>query len=303
MPQDGAFRQSAGWKMDRKKGRTLGIVCILSSAFCFAMMNMFVRLSGDLPSIEKSFFRNFIAAIIAMAAVLHGRKEMKIRRSDLPLLILRSAAGTLGVLGNYYAVDHLILSDATMLNKMSPFFTLIFSAIFLREKVSLRTIAIVIGAFAGSLFVIKPVFSNSDIAASLIGFGGGLAAGAAYTCVRALGKRGVESSLIVLFFSAFSCLVTLPYLIFRFHPIAPVQLAFLLLAGLAAAGGQFSITAAYRFAAAREISVYDYSQVLFSALFGWMIFSESPDGLSFLGYAVIILMAVLMYLRNRKAAA
>lgn len=283
--------------MDRK---TRGVLCILSSAFCFALMNMFVRLSGDIPSIEKSFFRNFVAAIAALIIVLRNRNSIAIGKEALPMLILRSVTGTVGILCNFYAVDHLILSDATMLNKMSPFFTLIFSMIFLKEKLPFKTLMIVLGAFIGSLFVIKPTFQNADLVSSLIGFLGGLGAGAAYTCVRALGEKGISGPVVVLFFSAFSCLVTLPYLIFNYHPMTMQQFVILLLAGLAAAGGQFSITAAYKAAPAKDISVYDYSQVIFTAIIGWVIFSQIPDALSFTGYAIIILMAVLMFLEGRK---
>lgn len=283
--------------MDRK---TRGVLCILSSAFCFALMNMFVRLSGDIPSIEKSFFRNFVAAIAALIIVLRNRNSIAIGKEALPMLILRSVTGTVGILCNFYAVDHLILSDATMLNKMSPFFTLIFSMIFLKEKLPFKTLMIVLGAFIGSLFVIKPTFQNADLVSSLIGFLGGLGAGAAYTCVRALGKKGISGPVVVLFFSAFSCLVTLPYLIFNYHPMTMQQFVILLLAGLAAAGGQFSITAAYKAAPAKDISVYDYSQVIFTAIIGWVIFSQIPDALSFTGYAIIILMAVLMFVEGRK---
>ncbi len=285
--------------MDR---RTKGILCILSSAFCFALMNMLVRLSGDIPSIEKSFFRNAVAAAAAAVIVLKDRRETKLRKEGIPLLILRSILGTIGILGNFYAVDHLILPDATMLNKMAPFFTLIFSAVFLKERISLKTAVIITGAFIGALFVIKPSFSNADLSASIIGLIGGLGAGSAYTCVRALGKRGTSGPLVVLFFSLFSCLVTLPYLIFSFHPLTMKQFLILILAGTAAAGGQFSITAAYRFAPAREISVYDYSQVIFTALLGFFVFSQIPDGYSFLGYAIIILMAVIMYISDRRTA-
>ena len=263
-------------------------------------MNMFVRLVGDIPSIEKSFFRNFIAAIVALVLVLKNREDIHIKKENIPLLLMRSAFGTLGILGNFYAVDHLILSDATMLNKMSPFFTLIFSFIFLREKLSMKTAIIVIGAFIGSLFVIKPTFENTNLFASIIGFIGGLGAGAAYTCVRALGKKGVKGPVIVLFFSAFSTLVTVPFIVLDYHPLSALQLASLLFAGLAAAGGQFSITAAYSFAPAREISVYDYSQVIFSALFGWIIFAQIPDALSFIGYGIIIAMALSMFLLGKK---
>ena len=74
----------------------------------------------------------------------------------------------------------------------------------------------------------------------------------------------------------------------------------LLLAGLSAAGGQFSITAAYCYAPAREISVYDYSQIIFSAVLGFVVFGQLPDALSWLGYGIICLMAVVMFLYNKK---
>ena len=100
---------------------------------------------------------------------------------------------------------------------------------------------------------------------------------------------------MVAFFSGFSCLVTLPYLIFDFHPMSGMQLVYLLFAGLAAAGGQFSITAAYFHAPAKEISVYDYSQILFSAAMGFIVFGQIPDVLSWIGYALICAMAVAMF--------
>ena len=115
-----------------------GIICIIISAFSFAVMNMLVRLAGDIPSIQKSFFRNAVAAIFALAIVLKDRHDITVGRRNIPLLILRSVLGTVGILCNFYAVDHLVLADASMLNKLSPFFTLICSAIFLKEKVSIK---------------------------------------------------------------------------------------------------------------------------------------------------------------------
>ena len=74
----------------------------------------------------------------------------------------------------------------------------------------------------------------------------------------------------------------------------------LLMAGLSAAGGQFTITAAYSYAPAREISVYDYSQIIFAAIIGFCVFGQVPDMLSWIGYAIIIGMAVVNYLGRKK---
>lgn len=277
-----------------------GILYIIISAFCFALMNLFVRMAGDLPSIQKSFFRNFVAAVFACVILLRERVPFRCKRENLKYMLMRSIFGTVGILCNFYAVDHLVLADASMLNKMSPFFAVIFSLMILKEKVAIPQAAIVAGAFLGSLFVIKPTWNNLDLFPSLIGLLGGMGAGAAYTMVRKLGEAGEKGPFIVFFFSTFSCTVTLPWLIFDYHPMSPLQIAILLLAGLAAAGGQFSITAAYCYAPAREISVYDYSQILFSAGLGLIVFGQIPDLLSWAGYLIICAMAVLMFLYNNK---
>lgn len=287
--------------MDSKK-QYKGIIYIILSAFCFALMNMFVHMSGDLPSVQKSFFRNFVAAIFAFLILKRDKIPFCCKKENLKYMLLRSIFGTIGILCNFYAVDHLVLADASMLNKMSPFFAVFFSYLILKEKVTAPQALMVAGAFAGSLFVIKPTFSNMDFFPSVIGLLGGIGAGAAYTMVRKLGSRGEKGPFIVFFFSAFSCLVTLPSLIFDYHPMTGGQIVILLLAGLAAAGGQFSITAAYCYAPAREISVYDYSQIIFSAALGFFAFGQLPDLLSWVGYGIICFMAVLMFFYNKRRA-
>ena len=280
--------------------QTKGIICIILSAVCFAVMGVCVRAAGDLPSFEKSFFRNLISAFIALAALLKSHTPIRWKEGDLKYLLLRSAFGTVGILCNFYAVDHLVLADASMLNKMSPFFAIFFSVIILKEKVKPAQVLIVVTAFIGSLFIIKPTVTNMELVPALIGFAGGVCAGLAYTYVRKLSSCGEKGPFIVAFFSGFSCLVTLPFLILDYHPMSMQQLVMLLLAGTAAAGGQFTITAAYSCAPAREISVYDYSQILFSAGFGFLVFGQIPDLFSWIGYVIIISMAVAMFLYNNR---
>lgn len=282
------------------KNKNKAIIYIVISAFCFAFMNLFVRLSGDLPSFQKSFFRNFIAVFFSAAVLIKNRGGFKWKKGNLKFLILRALAGTLGILCNFYAIDHIPLSDASILNKMSPFFVIIFSFFLLKEKITFMQGTIVIIAFIGTLFIIKPSFTNIAVLPSAIGLLGGMSAGLAYAFVRMLGKRNENGPLIVFFFSAFSCLVTLPFLIFDFHPMSFYQILMLLGAGLAASGGQFSITAAYCNAPAREISVYDYSQIIFATLLGFVFLRELPDIYSVVGYAVICSMAVLMYIYNNN---
>lgn len=287
-------------KFDSLSSKTKGVIFIVLSALSFTSMNTFVRLAGDLPTMQKVFFRNFVAMVFAFFAMLKAGDSFKPKKGSVKYLLLRSAAGLAGVFGNFYALDKIELSDASMLNKMSPFFALVFSALFIKEKVKPKQAIAIAVAFIGSLFIIKPTFANTDLFASLAGFAGGMAAGGAYTCVRWLGIKGENGRLIVLFFSVFSCILTVPYLIFDYHYMTAFQWFLLLMAGLFAAGGQFAITAAYTHAPSREISVYDYSQIIFAAIVGFFVFGDVPDLWSFVGYIIIISMAVWMFLYNNR---
>lgn len=278
-----------------------GIFFIILSSFCFAVMNLFVSMAGDVPAMQKSFFRNIVSALFAFLMIVKNGERPGIRdRKNLPDYILRSLFGTLGIICNFYAVSHLNLADASMLNKMSPFFTLLFSMLILGETATLFQIACVAGAFVGSLFIIKPAFGSMALFPSLVGLCGGMAAGAAYTMLRKLRLAGEPGPMIILFFSLFSCVFCLPSMLLSYAPMSGRQLGMLLLAGLFASGGQFSITAAYSYAPANQISVYDYSMMIFSTLLGFFVLGQVPDALSFIGYFVICAMAVLMFLYNRR---
>ncbi len=280
-----------------------GILFIIMSAFFFALMNVFVHMSGDLPSVQKSFFRNLVAMTFAAVMLLKKRPHISLNSKSKKDIILRSICGTIGILCNFYAVDHLVLADASMLGKMSPFFAIIFSVFILNEKATKFQWAAVLTAFAGCIFILKPSPSQMSFIPACIGLIGGIAAGAAYTFVRSLGKNGVPGPFIVFFFSAFSCLCVLPFTIFSYHHMSAHQLAMLLLAGLAASGGQFTITAAYTCSPAADISIYDYSQIIFSAALGFFIFGQIPDTLSIIGYIIVCSAAVAVFIHTSKKSA
>lgn len=284
----------------KMKDKNKAILFIICAAFCFTVMNACIRLAGDLPFVQKSFFRNFVAAILAFGVLKKNHIKITCKPENRKYMFARAFFGTAGMLCNFYAVDRLVLADASMLNKMSPFFAVVFSMFILKDKPTVVQLGAVISAFIGSLFIIKPTFANADLFASVIGFLGGMGAGAAYAFVGKLGRGGEKGPVIVFFFSVFSCAVTIPYIIFNFAPMTLYQVGMLLLTGLAAAGGQFSITAAYTHAPAKEVSVFDYSQIIFSAILGFFLFGQVPDVWSFVGYGVIIAAAVAMFVYNNR---
>lgn len=280
--------------------KTKGIIYIVVAAFGFSVMSLFVKLAGDLPAFQKAFFRNFIALIFITVMMLRENIGFAPKKENIPGLLGRSLCGTLGLLCNFYALGTLNLSDANMLNKLSPFFAIIFSIFLLREKPTAAQVLGVAIAFGGSLLIIKPGFADAQLIPAIAGVLGGLGAGAAYTFVRKLGKKGENSKRIVFYFSAFSCLFCLPFLIVQYKSMTFLQTLYLIFAGTFACVGQLGITKAYLCAPAKEISVYDYTQVIFAALLGFFVFGDLPDIWSVLGYILICGAGVAMFFYNKR---
>ena len=283
--------------------RAAGVLLILGAALCFAFMNLFVNLAGELPVMQKVFFRNLVSAGVVFVLLCCSKEKFRIHSKECLLwLFLRSFVGFLGVILNFYAIDTIgSISDASILNKLSPFFAILFSVFLLKEKPKAYELAFVAFAFFGALFVVKPTFTAASLPA-LAGVLSGASAGFAYSCVRVLGAKGERGLMTVFFFSAFSTLVALPFFIAFYEPMTPFQWFSLIMAGVSATGGQFFITAAYRFAPAKEIAVFDYSQVLFAAVLGFLFLDQLPDLFSLAGYGIIIGAAVGKQLLARRLA-
>lgn len=274
-----------------------GIMYIIMAAFFFACMSFFIRKAGDLPTMQKGFFRNVVAMFAATVMLLRTEDKFKIKKGSIPSLLMRAICGTIGLICNYYAIDHMNISDANILNKLAPFFAIIMSALILNEYANRFEWSMVIVAFIGALFVVKPTLDMKCIPAVVAAIGG-LGAGTAYTFVRKLGKQGERGPVIVMFFSTFSCIITLPFVIFDYHPMTLMQLIYLLIAGSCAAAGQFTVTQAYTKAPAKDISVFDYSQVLFAAILGFLFLNQIPDIYSIIGYIIIIGAAIIKWIHR-----
>ena len=305
-------------------GRLKGATCLVLSAFGFALMALFVRLCDDygesISCFQKSFFRNVIAFFIALVVFMRAKrgnhptgdtrhptpdrhqvtvdvqqatlKDPKRPYLTLSLLLLRAIFGTVGIFANFYALSRIPIGEAMTLNRTAPFFTVFVSWLLLGERVTRRQLACLVLAFSGALLVMKPLFGAGYSFATIAALVGGLGAGLAYVCVHQLGRMKVSGALIVLFFSAFSCVASLPFAWATYRPMTLAQIAILLGAGAGAALGQFGVTAAYRFAEPRSIAAVDYTNVIFTALFGFAFFGQIPDVLSIIGFIVIVIAAL-----------
>ncbi len=280
--------------------KTKAIICILFAALGFSLMTFFVRISGDVPTMEKAFFRNAVAMVVSLFLLLKSGEKIRIKEHCAGDIFFRCLFGTSGLIANFYAIDKLNIADANMLNKLSPFFAILVSIPILKEKPKKIDIMAVVVAFIGAMLIVRPTGDNLQLVPALIGLYGGFGAGTAYVFVRRLGKKGERTPIIVFCFSVFSTLVTIPFIATNFVMLEPWQLLCLIMAGVSATVGQFGITSAYKYAPAKEISVFDYTQVVFAALLGIMFLGEIPTLWSVVGYVIIIGVAVLRWRYNLK---
>ncbi len=292
-----------------KQNLALGVTLMLLGGLGFSMMNLFIRLMGpDISSVQKMFFRNlfvFLITLIPLMRLPRGRRNPINNRSDLGYMLLRSVFGTLGMLANFIAVDLMPIANASVLNKLSPFFTILFAALFLRERVNKIQILGVIISFVGVIILSQPDtggFTLAYLIPILIGVGGGLFAGAAYTSVRYLGSRGIKGAFIVTFFAGFSTLALLPYVLLNYTPMNAQQWFYAILIGLSAVLGQYGITYAYQYAEPRSISIFDYSTVVFTMILGMLFLGQIPGVYALIGSGIVFFAFFIMFIYNHIQA-
>ena len=287
--------------MNKKNNILMGIFCIIVAGFGFSLMALFIKLAGNLPSMQKGFFRNIIAVGISSIPLIKHWKSINFPKGKLSwsVLISRSVFGTIGLVFNFYAITHISLADSTIIQKLSPFVILILSYIFFKEKMTKFQMFAIVIAFIGVGFIIKPSGNGFISMGALAALLGAFCSGIAYTCVRYLGTHNVSGEFIIFFFSTLSTLLLLPYLIFDYRVMTMYQLYMLILAGASATIGQYGVTFAYKYAAAKNISVFDYSQVLFSGIFGFIFFNELPDLQSIIGYIIVISVGVILVRKTK----
>jgi len=279
--------------MDNKRK---AVILMLISSLAFAGSAASVKLCGDLPVFEKVFFRNILAVFIAYLVIRRKKDRLWGEKKNRKILLIRSILGIMGMAMYFYAINNLYLADSAILHKLFPFFVTIFAAIFLKEKLTKIQVPGMIIAFLASMLIIKPRFDYS-IFPALAGFGTALVSGVTYTMVRYLRNRETPAT-IVFFFSFASLILLSPLVLLDFKMPTTEQWIYLLLIGIFAAIGQFSLTYAYRYGKASEIAVYNYANIIFAALIGFFIWQEIPDQFSIIGGTIIIAISVVIFFYN-----
>lgn len=269
-----------------------GIFYLLLSSFFFSIMAIAVKSIPEVPIAEKIFFRNILGVIIS-AIILYKNKE-NFLGNNRKLLLARSFLGVSGVATYYYTIGKLPLSDAVILNKLSPFFVILLAYVFLDERIKKLQIPAFIIAILGTVFVIKPQFDYTFLPSMIAILSAFFAAGA-YILIRQLQKTDT-THVIVFHFCLFSSLATIPFMAagqFVYPDLK--QLTALIVIGLSATTAQIFMTHSYKYAPATRLTIYNYADIIFSTIFGMLLWAEFPDLLSITGGFLIIIAGIINY--------
>lgn len=269
---------------------------MLIAGGCFAVMNVFVKLSGRIPTMEVVFFRALFSLFASF--IILKIQNVSVFGNNKKLLILRGLAGCIGLIGSFYTLQHIPLASAVTLNYLSPFFTALLGVYFVKQK--LRPIQFLFFglAFLGVWFIkgFDPRVAVLDV---LIGLGAALAAGVAYNIIAML--KTSEHPLVIIFYFP---LVTLPiagiYTLFNWETPQGIEWFYLLMIGVMTQIAQYYMTLSYQSANLATVSILNYLGVIYALIVGYFLFDETYHLLSLLGIALIILSVVLNIIFARK---
>lgn len=282
--------------------RTKGAVLMCTSAFLFSAMQIPISLSGTtIPIMEQVFFRNIVTLILSFILIMRSGGSLFGTKKNQPLLFVRSAFGFLGLVTQFYAVAHANQGDVSTMMKLSPFMITLWAAIFLKEKIRKVQVPALLIAFLGAAFVANPAF-NSNLFPLFMAFLCAFFSSVSYTLL-AYFKNKVDGMTIIMHFSTFCVLACIPFMIFDFVMPTFKELLLLLLIGVFGGFGQIALTYAYRLATAAEISIYNYSGIVFSIILGYVFLGEVLDVTSVIGCALVIIAALITYIFSGKKAA
>ena len=270
---------------------------MMISALSFALMAALVKEAGQLgiPLLQIIFVRAAISVVLSLADIRRARVHPLGHRRVL--LLGRGVSGFLALTGVFYALIHLSMAQATVLQYLHPIFTALLAFLFLAERPTTATIVCIVLSLMGLVCIVSPYWwepgnAGASVWPVLAGLAGAFGSGVAYTLVRKL-VATEHPSVIVLYFP----LVCLPgtLLLGGGDFVWPTVTGWWVLLGVGGFTqlGQLALTKAMQLDAASRVTSLSYVQIIFAAVLGWLFFGEIPTQTTLLGGGLILLGAVV----------
>ncbi len=274
-------------------------ILMLLSAFSFAIMQMAVKYSAQtVPVVELVVMRNLFLVFTSVISLKKQGKPYVRDKKNIPKLFLRGFFGMLGVLLYFIATKYLPTAEAAILQKSSPFFVVVFAAILLKEKVTKIDVISLILAFVGVAIITKPTGDFNIY--SIVAFLSALFAAMAYVIIGML-KGKEEGETVMLAFGLVTVVILAPFMIKGFKVPNAKEALGMLMVGIGGACGQYFLTKSYLMAPASKVSIYNYSSVVFSSIFGYFLFGDKIDFATGIGMVLVFVAAFISFKSTQKA--
>ena len=289
----------AGRPLARPSDLRRGALAMIGSALLFAAMSAAVKAAAaTLPNAMVVFFRNAVALALLLPWLLRrGPGALRTRRVGGHLV--RGLGGLAAMYCFFYAIAHMRLADAVLLNYSLPLLLPFVERAWLREPIPARLWPPLGVGFAGILIILRPGSALFEPAALVALASAGFAA-VAQVSIREL-TASEPVTRIVFYFSLIATLASSLPLLGTWTAPSPAAWLALVAAGAFAVLGQFLLTRAYACAPAGRVGPFLYTGVVFSGLLDWLIWGRLPDSLFVLGATAVSASAILA-LRLRTPA-
>lgn len=291
-------------------GAMLGITLKVLSVVVFVAMSAIIKGAEGVPIGQLVFYRSLFA-LVPIFILLGFRGELMegFKTKRLSGHVLRGILGTTGMFLIFFGLARLPLPEVTTINYATPLFIVIFSAVFLREKIRLfRWSAVVVGLI-GVIIIMWPrltVFSGdfSNLGPQTIGaisvFVACMTSAAAMLTVRNL-VRTESSATIVIYFSLVSTAMgMLASLFLGWASLSLQQVLWLIGAGIAGGIGQILLTESYRHAEITTVAPFEYSSMILAIIIGFVIFSEIPTIEMLVGGTIVTAAGIFIIYREHR---
>jgi len=259
---------------------------MIISALSFSIMAAVVKATSHSVAV-KAFSRQIFSCIIVLSIIFINNNRIIPLKKNRIKLILRCLFGTIGIYFYFYSIDNLLLANASMLTRLSPFFVTLFAFLILKESVNSINWLIFIPLVIGCGLIIKPnseLFNPASFFAVISACSGAMA----YTMIKSIGKD--ESAYTIIFW--FTLISSGIYFTIAFKELLlldDIKYLSLIMIGVFGVIGQIGLTLSYQLSKASYVAPYSYIYILFAGLIGYYLWNELPDMLSMFGYFLIII--------------
>ncbi|TAK09038.1 MAG: DMT family transporter [Rhizorhabdus sp.] len=266
-----------------------GIALRCLSVICFAVMSTAMKWASQdgVTAIEMLFFRSVFGLPVVLGWLMLGPGLGVIRTRRPGAHLLRSAIGISGILLAFGALIRLPLADAVTIGFSAPIFATILSALLLRERVGPHRWTAVALGFAGVALVVRPGGEVLDHLGLLMAIGGAVGSAGVTVAIRQLGTTEHPGTIVMGFFLC-STIVSGIGMLFVAQPHDAATWAVLVLAAVSGAAAQLLMTQSLHAAPVSVVTPFDYLQIIWVTVLGWLIWAAVPGLNTVLGAALII---------------